>query len=345
MPVSLEWKRRLTIIGIAVGVFAGYRYLLPVAIPFLLAWMFAGWLYPITLKIERRTKIKKSVAGAVLLTALFGVLGGLLYLGMRELLRQLKPAVSHLPQWLVWGEELLKRCCVLLEEVTGISRDSSEAYILEQLSGMQEHLLTLVGAENLVKIVSLVKGLVIFFSGIVVVYISTILILQDMEALRGKIRDHAWMNGIHRAAIRLKKTTVTYMIAQLLLMGLVAAVCTVGFWFMGSPYFLILGLALGVLDALPIIGTGTFLYPAAVFFLLKGNGTAAAGCVALDLVTSILREFLEPRLLGGRLGISPIAVVASVYIGVFLFGGFGVFLGPLAFSTAYELGKEWELWD
>ena len=343
--MSLEWKRRLTIIGIAVGVFAGYRYLLPVAIPFLLAWMFAGWLYPITLKIERRTKIKKSVAGAVLLTALFGVLGGLLYLGMRELLRQLKTAVSHLPQWLVWGEELLKRCCVLLEEVTGISRDSSEAYILEQLSGMQEHLLTLVGAENLVKIVSLVKGLVIFFSGIVVVYISTILILQDMEALRGKIRDHAWMNGIHRAAIRLKKTTVTYMKAQLLLMGLVAAVCTVGFWFMGSPYFLILGLALGVLDALPIIGTGTFLYPAAVFFLLKGNGTAAAGCVALDLVTSILREFLEPRLLGGRLGISPIAVVASVYIGVFLFGGFGVFLGPLAFSTAYELGKEWELWD
>ena len=108
---------------------------------------------------------------------------------------------------------------------------------------------------------------------------------------------------------------------------------------------MILGIVLGLLDALPIIGTGTFLYPAALFLFLKGNGAAAVGCVVLDLVTSVLREFLEPRLLGGRLGISPIAVMASVYIGVFLFGGFGVFLGPLAFSTAYELGKEWDVWD
>lgn len=345
MPVSLEWKRRLTMIGIAVGVFVGYRYLLPVVVPFLLAWMFAGWLYPVTVKIQRRTKIKKGAVGAVILTVLFGALGGFLYLGVRELLRQIKTAVSHLPQWLMWGEKMLKRGCILLEDATGISRNSSEAYILEQLSGIREHLLTLMGAENLVKIFSWAKGIVLFFSGAVVVYISTILILQDMEGLRGKIRDHAWMNGIHRAAIRLKKTTVTYLKAQILIMGLVAAVCGVGFWIMRSPYFLIFGIALGVLDALPIIGTGTFLYPAALLFLLKGNGAVAAGCVALDVVTSILREFLEPRLLGGRLGITPIAVMASVYIGVFLFGGAGVLLGPMAFSTAYELGKEWDVWD
>ncbi len=114
---------------------------------------------------------------------------------------------------------------------------------------------------------------------------------------------------------------------------------------MKNPYFLILGIALGVLDALPIIGTGTFLYPAALIFLLRGNSWTAAGCVLLDVVTSILREFLEPKLLGGKLGISPIAVLASVYIGIFLYGGLGVFLGPLSFSTIYELGKEWDVWD
>lgn len=345
MPVSLEWKRRLTMIGIAAGVFAGYRYLLPVVIPFLVAWTLAGWLYPMAVKVEKRIRIKRGAAGAVFITALFGILGGLLYLGVRELLRQIKTAVSHFPRWMIWGEEMLKRVCILLEDVTGISRNNSEAYILGQLSGIREHLLTLVGPENIVKIFSWAKGIVIFFSGIVVVYISTILILQDMENLRGKIRECAWMNGIHRAAVRLKKTTVTYMKAQILIMGLVAVVCGAGFWIMGSPYFLILGIALGILDALPIIGTGTFLYPAALFLLLKGNAAAAAGCVVLDLVTSVLRELLEPRLLGGRLGISPIAVMASVYIGVFLFGGFGVFLGPLAFSTAYELGKEWDVWD
>lgn len=114
---------------------------------------------------------------------------------------------------------------------------------------------------------------------------------------------------------------------------------------MKSPYFLILGIGLGVLDVLPLIGTGTFLYPAAVIFLIRGNVGIAGGCVILDIVTSLLREFLEPRLLGEKLGISPISVLASVYLGVILYGGWGVVLGPLAFSTAYEIGKEWDIWD
>jgi predicted PurR-regulated permease PerM len=114
---------------------------------------------------------------------------------------------------------------------------------------------------------------------------------------------------------------------------------------MKSPYFLILGLALGALDALPVIGTGTFLYPAAVVCLLKGNTVAAVGCVLLDLVTSLLREYLEPRLLGEKLGISPVVILACVYVGLFLFGASGVILGPLAFSTALELGREWDVWD
>src|SRR5699024_9675753 len=102
---------------------------------------------------------------------------------------------------------------------------------------------------------------------------------------------------------------------------------------------------LGALDALPLIGTGMFLYPAAVVLFIKGNTFAAAGCVLLDVITSLLREFLEPRLLGGKLGISPISVLAAVYIGVFLFGAWGVILGPLSFSTVYEIGREWDIWD
>jgi predicted PurR-regulated permease PerM len=125
----------------------------------------------------------------------------------------------------------------------------------------------------------------------------------------------------------------------------VAGVCGAAFWMMGSPYFLLLGIFIGIMDALPIIGTGTFLYPAALFFIIKGNTGIAVGCVILDLVTSLLREYLEPRLLGGKLGVSPIVVIASVYIGIFLYGGLGVFLGPLSFSTIYEIGREWDIWD
>lgn len=333
------------IAGIAAGVFVGFRYLLPVAVPFLAAWILAGWLYPAAVKIERKTKIKRSIAGAVLLTLLFGIFGVLLYLGIAELFSQVKTAFSHFPILLRWMSLLLDKCCGMLEDVTGILKEDSRSYIMDHLPQVQEQLLAMAGPGNLVKVFGYAKGLLIFFSALVVVYICTILIIGDMDRLRRKIWDYSWLVGTRRVVKRLQKTTVSYLKAQLVIMALVAAVCAAGFWMMKSPYFLILGIALGVLDALPILGTGTFLYPAALIFLIRGDTFTAGGCVLLDIVTSFLREFLEPRLLGDTLGVPPIAVLASVYAGIFLFGGWGVFLGPLSFSTVYEIGREWDVWD
>lgn len=333
------------IVGIVAGVYAGYRYLLPVTIPFLAAWMLAAWIYPAAVKIEKKTKIRKSFAGTILLVLFFGVVGYLLYLGVSEILVQLKTAVSHFPVLQRWCMLLLDKCCILIEDTTGVAREDSRRYLLTHMEGMKESLISAISPKTLTKVFAGVSKIMIWGFGVVVAFISAVLIMGDMENIRKKIWDYSWLVGTRRVVRRLKKTSVTYLKAQLVIMALVAAVCTLGFWFMKSPYFLILGIVLGALDALPLIGTGTFLYPAAVVFLLRGNASVAAGCVLLDIVTSLLREFLEPRLLGGKLGISPIMVLASVYTGIFLYGGWGVILGPLSFSTIYEIGKEWDVWD
>lgn len=343
--MNIEWKRRLTILGIVAGVIAGYRYLLPVAVPFLAAWFLASWLYPVTLKLEKRTRVKKSLWGAILLALLLAAAGGILYWGIRELFGQLKAVVANFPAVMKWGMTMLDGCCGLLEEATGIAKMDSRSYILERLAGMQEQFLAALSPGTVMKALSVAKGVLVFFSAAVVTFITAIMMLSDMENIRRKIWDYSWLVGLRRVGGRLKKTVIAYLKAQIILILVVGAVCTVGFWMMGSPYFLILGMVLGVLDALPILGTGTFLYPAALFFLIKKNAAVALGCVLLDVITSILREFLEPRLLGNKMGISPIVVLASVYIGIFLYGGWGFFVGPLSFSTIYEIGRQWDIWD
>lgn len=343
--MNIEWKRRLIILGITVGTIAGYRYLVPVLLPFVAAWLLAGWLYPWAAKIEKKTKIKKSLAGSIFLALIFAVIGFVLYIIVREILAQVKTAVSNFPVVLHWCGVFLDKCCVLIEDVTGIARDTSRTYILNQTSGLQKQFLAEMSPQTVRGIFSGVKGVLVIFSGLVVTFISCVLLISDMENMRKKIWDYTWLVGVRRVVKRLKRTTVTYLKAQLLLIVLVAVVCAAGFWLMGSPYFLILGIALGVLDALPILGTGSFLYPAALFFLIKGNTGVAAGCVILDIVTSVLREYLEPRLVGDKLGVPPIAVLASVYVGIFLYGAWGFFLGPLSFSTIYEVGRQWDVWD
>lgn len=341
----MEWKRRGEIVGILLGVYLGYRYLLPAVLPFLAAWMLAGRIYPLAQRIEKKTGMKKSVTGAVIFSFLFAAVGLFFYKGIMELLSQIKAAVSHYYVMQDWCASLLEQLCRMIEDITGIAVSESRAYLLNGFNSMQKELLASLSSGTFTALFHGAKTILMFLSALVVTFISAILIISDMENVQKKIWDYSWLVGTRRVVRRLSRTTVTYLKAQVIIMILVAAVCAGGFWVMKSPYFLILGIGLGVLDVLPLIGTGTFLYPAAVIFLIRGNVGIAGGCVILDIVTSLLREFLEPRLLGEKLGISPISVLASVYLGVILYGGWGVVLGPLAFSTAYEIGKEWDIWD
>lgn len=345
MVVSIEWKRRLTILGIAAGAFVIYRYLLPVILPFLAAWVLAAWLHPVSVRLQTRTKIKKTIWSTALLTAVAAAAALLLFLAAREILAQLKTAVINFPILLKWASGLLDECCTMLEKMTGIESEALRLHILSHMDGMQEEFLAALSPQTMAKVFGAAKSLLVICSGMVVTFISAVLIMSDMDSLQRRIWDYSWLVGVRRVINQLKKTTAVYLKAQVIIILIVSAVCAVGFWMMKSPYFLILGICLGLLDALPIIGTGTFLYPAALVFAIKGSFKIAAGCVLLDIVTSILREFLEPKLLGGKLGVSPIAVLASVYIGLFLFGGWGVFLGPLCFSTIYETGRVWDIWD
>ena len=318
--MQTEWKRRLTIIGIAVGVFAGYKYLLPAVIPFLAAWMLAVWIYPVTVKVEKRTRIKKGITGTLILLGLLLLLGGIGFWAFSELLSQMKTALFHFPKIMARFPVLVDRCCLLLEKSTGILRATSKNFIMQQMSAAKNSMQETIGADAAIVFISWTKNVLFLISGIVVTVISAVLIIGDMEKIRRKIWDYTWLVGTRRVARRLQRTTVTYLKAQLIIMILVGIVCGAGLWLIDNPYFLLLGAGLGIMDAIPLIGTGTFLYPAAVILLIKGRQGAAVICILLDIVTSFLREFLEPKLLGGGLGVSPVVVLAAVYLGILLFG-------------------------
>lgn len=341
--MQIEWKRRWIILGIAVGVYAGFRFLLPAVIPFLAAWMLADFLYPAAVKIEKKMRVKRSIAGAVMLTLLLAAAGMILVWLFQELMRQVRRAVLHIPELLEWCGRLLDSCCILIEKNTGILQEDSRAFLTGQMGQLRERVTDCMGKTG--GIAAGIKGIFFILSAVVVAYICTILFIGDMEHIRKKFREYSWLSGARHVLERLGKSTIMYLKAQIILMVLTMICCTVGFWLMKNPYFLVLGIVLGFLDMLPVLGTGCFLYPAALIFLLDGNTYAAGICVGLDIVTSLLREFLEPRLLGGGLGVSPVIMLASVYIGVFLYGGWGVFLGPLSYSAACEIGREWDIWD
>ena len=99
------------------------------------------------------------------------------------------------------------------------------------------------------------------------------------------------------------------------------------------------GLLAGFLDALPFIGTGIVLVPLTIWLFIKGQIWQAFVCLLLYGVCALIRELLEPKLIGKKVGIYPIVLFASVFIGMQLFGVGGIIKGPLSVVIIYELRK------
>ena len=94
------------------------------------------------------------------------------------------------------------------------------------------------------------------------------------------------------------------------------------------------------MDALPFIGTGTVFVPIAVILLFQKQFKLAACYLGLFLLTYIVREFLEPRMIGAKLGIYPFVMVVVVYAGIYLYGTAGVVLGPVTLLAVLEINRE-----
>ena len=128
----------------------------------------------------------------------------------------------------------------------------------------------------------------------------------------------------------------TFVKAQGIIMTTIAMTAAATLGIAGIKHGILWGILAGILDALPFIGTGVVLVPLGMFQILDGNWGRALVCGVLYVVCIFLREVMEPRLIGRKIGVSPIAVLVSLYAGIRLFGVWGIIKGPLGFVLIYE---------
>ena len=136
---------------------------------------------------------------------------------------------------------------------------------------------------------------------------------------------------------RLSGTVSAWLKTQGVILVLTASVCTAGLWLMKNPYYFLLGTGIGLLDALPVLGTGTVLIPWALINFFMGKWKGGLALLVLYGICYLLREFLEARMMGSQVGLSPLENLMAMYVGLELFGIAGLFLGPLGLLLIEDL--------
>lgn len=96
-----------------------------------------------------------------------------------------------------------------------------------------------------------------------------------------------------------------------------------------SKYNVIIAAVVMVIDIIPVLGTGTVLIPWAVYSLFAGRYSLALGLAIIYVVITVIRQIIEPKLVAGQLGLSPVITISAMYLGLKLFGFLGLFMLPL----------------
>lgn len=339
-----EWKKPLLevikILGITLAVYVILRFLLPMVIPFLIAALLAKLLHPAVDQLHRKLHLKKGLLAGMALLFFLAIVAMVLWFLGKSLTEQLHGLLVNRS---VYQEQLVgiwDTCCCQVADWVGMEPDwlnrsitGSVPRVWEQVKGTL--LPALIGGSF-----SWVKGLFVGVGILVIIGVSTLLILKDYDRFYEGMRETSLGRLTLNVLSRVYHAGGGYLKAQVVIMLVVSAVCVVGLLSVGNSYALLAGVGIGICDAMPFLGTGIVFIPWAILELLQGKYMLAAIYAVLYTVASLTRELLEPRLVGDKLGMPPLAVIISVYVGLCIFGLWGFALGPLAYILIREIRLE-----
>lgn len=338
----------MTLLGIIAVVYFFLEYIVHLVSPVLVAMLFVTMFGPLLKKIQHKFHVHRQI-GAVFILLVFGIVIILLVWLLITWI------AGSLPQWVkgldgIWESLLVsvQKVCDLGSRITGMDTEYLEEELLKRMHEgadyMENHALpgVLSGSVRYVKHLITIGGFVLLF------IISTVFLAKDYDKIMNQMLNRQECHLVLDVICGIIRYVATFVKAQLLIMLLIGSICSVVLTLLRIPSGMFWGILAGGLDALPLFGTGIVLVPLAIMQILSGKYLAGVLCLGLYVVCIFTRELLEPRLIGEKMGIPPLVVLATIYAGIQLFGLFGIIKGPLGFilvqQTYLSLQKQgfWE---
>ena len=337
--IEQMWKQnkvlRLTLISVLAYLF--FRYVFPLLSPFAFAFLFVSLCYPLLQKIQRMIPLKKKFLAIGIAIPFLLLFFGILWFFLTTLCEQAAklPGLCNTAGKCL--EQFFHQCCCELEVRFGLDGGGMETYLVEQMTVMMDKVQIQVLPQVLSSSYSGFKSLLSVLAFVAVTGVAVFLLEKDYRRFCDYLEKE--MKGLFCVGKGIVSYLVTFLKAQGVILLAISILCTTVLGFLGIEGFVFLGILAGILDMLPFIGTGIVLVPVSLWQLLNGNYGKMIICIILYGSCALLREWLEPKLIGKRVGIPPVLMLLAIYAGVKLFGVFGIIKGPLALIVIYETEK------
>ena len=322
------------------------RYLMPLILGFAIA----SFLSPLSDAVRRRVRLRRGLVCSVLTLGLFlGVFAAILAAAagigwlMLYLLAKLPSLFSDtiLPAAALFWQNCIDFLIGLFPQYAGTIQHWNEdaaSQLVNTLLGLSSYALS-AGA----RIAAALPQIALF---ILFTILSTVFITTEYRPITRFLKRQIPLSALFflRDLRGFLKTTVARMLwAYLVMFCLTFAELAAGLLLLRVKDFLLTAAIIALLDLLPLLGSAAILLPWGIYAILAGNAAFGVGLILLAAAVEVARNIAEPRILGGRIGLHPLACLGAIYVGLQTVGILGAFLAPLVLLYLIHLQENGSL--
>lgn len=322
-----------------------FFFILPISIPIIVALLTALLFEPLVKLTETKFKWKRQMAVIFVYIFILAMLAVIIYYTVTSLIGRLIQFSKTAPDYLnklsgVWIDFQNK----LLVYTSGMPDDvvkSAQGGFNEILESLRKSLLELVNSD---KIVALASEIPNFLVSLLVYMVALFLFMLELPELKRMVFRHftdETAKKVRYMTVKLNTVIFGFMKAQLFISLIILAASFVGLLIIAPKYALIMSLVIWIIDIIPILGSIIILAPWSLYQFISGDISMGTKLAVLAAILLIIRRIVEPKVMGNQIGLSPLPTLIGMFIGLKLFGVFGLFIGPMIvilFNTAREAG-------
>lgn len=295
--------------------------------PFVIGWIISCIANPLVCWLEKITKIQKKFGSAIIIIVVIGAVISLLYWSISLLFKEIGGWIVSLPALFdsvtLELKELADNLSGFLNLLPQGLRDAGKDF-MDNLGSKLGILASELGEPTMVWAGDVAKQIPSVIIGIFIVILSSYFFVADREAVVTWVKKaipQAVFRRFSMAFSYFKFAVGGYFIAQFKIMAVVSSILLIGLLLLKVEYAFVLAILIGFLDFLPFFGTGTVFIPWSIYTLLTGNYMRALFLIVIYVITQVVRQLIQPKLVGDEVGLKPLPTLILIYIGYRL-GGF-----------------------
>lgn len=328
----------LYIILSSLAVYIAFRYLLGIFFPFLVAWILSGMLLKLRNGLQHFYHTSRKTGNFLAGIIVVFVAGGLLSCLALTIYRQCVSLAANYRTYARFISTQAASICSYCDSTLHLSSGTTRTFATQQLNTLLDQKTS--DGFFYDGSMEYMRGIVHFIAMLFISLLATALLLKDRNHIISQYRSSAFFQKSSQVLHSLRLTVLAYLKAECIIMLIISTVCVMALLLIRAPYPLMIGIGIGILDALPVFGSGIILVPWAVYLALTGKLFPAGVLIVVYIICVLTRELLEARLIGSQVGLLPFYMLLAMYIGLRLFGIFGFILGPAAMLIVKTIAKE-----